>query len=834
MLGETDTSHDPSVLRPGSAPGFVMLGFVAGCALQLAQATLWPVPAYLACTAFPVLVLVLRPVLRIRVSHAPKWRRLLVVGAMVALGFGATGWRAQHYLQQSLDPRLEGRDLVLTGVVVAMPQMDALGVRMRLRVEQAQDGLQVVSVPPQLQLAWYRPQAQWGPSPAGADPAMQDAAPPRVVAGERWRLTVRLRAPHGQRNPHGFDYELWMWERGLQAAGYVRTGAAVAQPPQLLAAGWQYPVERARQTVRDRILEQGGGAPEAGWIAALVTGDQNAIDGSDWDVFRATGVAHLMSISGLHITMFAWLATALVGICWRRSGRLCLWWPAPHAAIAGGILLACGYALFSGWGVPAQRTVCMLLAVGALRLLGRQWPWPMVWLLACAVVVAWDPWALAQAGFWLSFVAVGVLFASAPAPQTTPRGLGLGARVRSLAREQVVVTAALAPLGILLFGQMSLVGLLANLVAIPWVTLVVTPLAMAGVVWAPLWGPAMAAVGLLGDLLQAMAKWSWVQWFLPAAPWWLGLAAVVGGALCVARLPWTLRLAALPLLLPVLLWQAPRPSEGQFTLLAADVGQGSAVLVRTAHHAVLYDAGPVYGPESDAGGRVLVPLLRAFGERLDVLVLSHRDTDHVGGAAAVLVAQPQARLLASLEPEHSLWTGRSGLRCEAGQRWQWDGVEFDVLHPPAAYYPGQDGQAVTRKPNDLSCVLRIRGRALVAGAEAPVALLVGDIEAGAERTLLASGQALRAQVLLVPHHGSKTSSTGEFLDAVAPTIAVVQAGYRNRFGHPAAEPMARYHARAVRVIESARCGAASWHSQHPDAVHCERQDAPRYWQHSPP
>ncbi len=824
MLGEAERSfHDVPVLRPGASPGLVLLAFAMGCGLQLLQPALWPEPVNAAATGVALLVLLAG----LRSRRASAWRAVLLVGACLVLGFGATAWRAAHYAQQRLALALEGRDLLLTGVVVAMPQVDALGVRMRVRVEQAFDDGRPVALPPQVQLSWYRPQAG---RDAGAALDASDAAMPdvhAVHAGERWRLPVRLRAPHGQRNPHGFDYELWMWERGLQATGYVR-GGSVAQ---LLATSWQYPVERARQDVRDRILLRGAGAPEAGWIAALVTGDQNAIDGSDWEVFRATGVAHLMSISGLHITMFAWLATAVVGWGWRRSVRLCLWLPAPHAALVGGILLATLYALFSGWGVPAQRTVCMLLAVGGLRLLGRQWPWPMVWLLACAVVVAWDPWALAQAGFWLSFVAVGVLFASAPVgPQE--EGGGLGARARSLLREQMVVTLALAPLGILLFGQLSLVGLLANLVAIPWVTLVVTPLAMAGALWSPLWDLAMAAVGWLGTLLQAMAQWSWAQWFLPAAPWGFGLAAVAGGALAVARLPWSLRLAALPLVLPVLLWQPPRPAPGQVEVMAADVGQGTAVLVRTAGHALLYDAGPSYGPESDAGARTLVPLLRALGVRLNLLVLSHRDTDHVGGAASVLAAQPQAGLLASLEPEHPLWTVRAGRRCAAGQRWQWDGVDFELLHPPADAYAQGDG--VPRKPNDLSCVLRIRAAPSGPVGDAPVALLTGDIEAASERLLLASLQPLHAQYLLVPHHGSKTSSTGEFLDAVAPTVAVVQAGYRNRFGHPAGEPVARYRTRGIQVVDSAHCGAATWRSEHPDGVVCERAASLRYWQHVAP
>jgi competence protein ComEC len=313
------------------------------------------------------------------------------------------------------------------------------------------------------------------------------------------------------------------------------------------------------------------------------------------------------------------------------------------------VLLASAYALFSGWGLPAQRTCLMLATVAALRLAGRRWPWPHTWMLACASVVACDPWALLQAGFWLSFVAVGVLFAtdSGAHGQPTEEGAAaaLGQRLRAMWREQWVVTVALAPLTLLLFGQLSLVGLLANAFAIPWVTLVVTPLAMLGVAIPALWAVAAAAIAVFVQVLQWLASWPWATLSLAVAPWWLAASGVLGGVLLVARLPGFVRALGVPLLLPVLLWQAPLPPVGQFELLAADVGQGNAVLVRTASHALLYDAGPRYSQDSDAGHRVLLPLLQALQVRLNMVLLSHRDTDHVGGAAAVLAMQPQATLL---------------------------------------------------------------------------------------------------------------------------------------------------------------------------------------------
>ena len=384
---------------------------------------------------------------------------------------------------------------------------------------------------------------------------------------------------------------------------------------------------------------------------------------------------------------------------------------------------------------------------------------------------------------------------------------------------------ALAPLTLMVFGQVSVVGLVANLVAIPWVTLVVTPLALGGVLWAPRWSLAAGALQPLAALLQWLAQWPWAVVFLPAAPLWAGLAAVLGGALLATRLPWRLRLLALPLVWPLLGWQPVRPAPGQFELLAADIGQGNAVLVRTATHTLLYDAGPRYSRESDAGHRVLVPLLRALGERVDMLMLSHRDSDHTGGAAAVLAQQPQAQLTGSIEVDNALQALRPLQPCLAGQRWVWDGVAFEVLHPLA------DDAAQARRPNGLSCVLRVAAASQDASGRAPVALLAGDIEAAQERALLARGAALEADVLLVPHHGSKTSSSEAFLDAVRPRTALVQAGYRNRFGHPAPEVSARYRERGIPVLESARCGAATWSSAQPDAVACERDAGARYWHH---
>ena len=493
----------------------------------------------------------------------------------------------------------------------------------------------------------------------------------------------------------------------------------------------------------------------------------------------------------------------------------------------------------------------MLLVVVVLRLSARQWHGALVWLMACAAVLVWDPWALLQPGFWLSFVAVGVLMASdlkgdrgaglapptdssdAPLWRAGARSLSwshlfgalgwggwalrLGQGVGALLREQATVTLALAPLALLFFGQVSLVGLLANVLAIPWVTLVVTPLAMLGVLWPIAWDWASWALQPLSALLGWMSAWPLASLSRSTPPWGLAVLAMLGALGLVLRMPLSWKVLCLPLLWPVLFWSPPRPGHGQFELLAADVGQGNAVLVRTAQHSLLYDAGPRYSAESDAGHRVLVPLLAQMGERLDVLMLSHRDSDHTGGAAAVLAMQEQAALWSSLEDEHPLHRLRPGwTRCQAGQSWVWDGVFFQVLHPPAP-----ELAPPSRKPNEVSCVLRIH-------TPEGSALLAGDIEAPQEQALVRAGLS-PVDVLLAPHHGSKTSSSLPFLQALAPKMALVQAGYRNRFGHPAPEVVWRYQAQGIQMVETTRCGAATWRSYAPTLVQCERVERQRYW-----
>ena len=372
-----------------------------------------------------------------------------------------------------------------------------------------------------------------------------------------------------------------MFEQGLRATGSVR--ATDASGARLLRADAGAPIERARQRVRDAIEARVPDARAAGVLTALAVGDQAAIERNDWDVFRATGIAHLVSISGLHVTMLAWLAAALIGRAWRLSPRAMMWLPAPTAARWGGLAAAVAYALLAGWGVPAQRTVWMLATAAGLAQLGLRWPWPLVLLVVAAVVAAIDPWALLQPGFWLSFAAVGLLLVASR--EVPARALGAGAALRAAlahgVRTQVVATLGLAPLTLMFFQQVSLVGFVANLIAIPLVTLVVTPLALAGVLLPPLWSLGAAVVQGLTAVLQTMAALPAAVWTAAAAPWWLQVAALGGAVLLLSPLPSRLRWLALPLMLPLFFPPLDRPAEGGVQVTVADVGQGSAVLVRT-------------------------------------------------------------------------------------------------------------------------------------------------------------------------------------------------------------------------------------------------------------
>lgn len=785
-----------------------VLAFAAGVWL-LQRAAVLPAPAALGMAALVAIA-------------AWVWARLFAGGRSLArvIGVATAGvlgwsWAAGHAhirMADRLDPALEGRDVVVTGVVASLPQPFERGVRFELDAERAAlahpppESAKVHSarVPRRILLAWYN----------GLTPEEFQAVVP-LRSGERWAFPVRLRQPHGPVNPHGFDYEASLLERGIGATGYV---AARGEPRRLaaLVARPAYLVERLREGLREKFWDALPDHRYAGVVIALAIGDQRAIDRQDWQTFTRTGVNHLMSISGLHVTMVAGLAALAVFGLWRRSARLALRLPAHKAAAAAGFAAAFAYCLLAGFAIPAQRTLYMVGVAAAALWLDRLGSTSRVLCAALALVLLLDPWAVNSPGFWLSFGAVVAIFYAGAGAATTR-----GARwLLAWGRMQWAVTIGLAPLLLALFKQVSIVSPAANAIAIPAVSLVVTPLALAGALWP-------------GDALARLAHWTfeWVMALLaplaaaPAAVWQQHAPAPWTVPLAIAGVAWLLaprgvpaRTLGLVLLAPLFAVRpAPLP-PGAVRAEFLDVGQGLAVVVRTAGHALVYDAGPAYGTDADAGERVVVPHLRGAGiAYLDALVVTHDDADHAGGAASVRRAVEVGRVHAPLAAEHAALAGAPyRLPCSAGQRWTWDGVEFAFLHPTAASYADP-----WLRPNSRSCVLRI-------GTAYGAVLLAGDIEAREEAALVASGAALGARVLLVPHHGSRSSSTPPFVAAVAPEHAVFTVGYRNRFGHPAAEVLARYA--SARRWRTDRDGAVAFTlSEAGLAATAERARVRRYW-----
>jgi competence protein ComEC len=733
-------------------------------------------------------------------------REVIVKVLCVALGFSWAAWCAQLRLADALPAEWEGRDIAVIGVVAGLPQVYERSVRFEFDIERVLTP--GVRVPQHILLSW------WG-TPARDD---QPATFPALEPGERWRLTVRLKRPHGTVNPHGFDYEAWLFERNLRAVGYVRPRTARERLATMVHEP-KYWVERARGAIRSRIQAALPDAPYAGVIAALVIGDQRAIPPEQWQTFTRTGVNHLMSISGLHVTMVSGLMFALVFGVWRRIPRLTLALPALKAAVVGALGAALLYALLAGFAVPAQRTVYMLAVVAVALWLGIIESASVVLCVALFVVVLIDPWAVLAPGFWLSFGAVAVIM------YVTVGRIGREPWLTSWARVQIAVTLALIPPLLAMFQQVSIVSPFANAVAIPVVSLIVAPLALIGV--ALPFDLVLQCAHLVMNGCMMLLEWLSL---LPDAVWEQHAPPSWAVVVAVAALAWLLAPRGLPArwlgvigLLPLFAIAPGAIRAGDVEIVVLDVGQGLSTVVRTAQHALLYDAGPSFGPGADSGSRIIVPYLRAVGVgRLDGMIITHDDDDHWGGAASVLQALPMDWLLTSLPDLDPLVVqSQPALRCEAGRRWEWDGVRFEVLHPARASY---EDPAV--KDNDRGCVLKV---------EAPggQVLLPADVERRTEEELLARARdRLPAGVLIAPHHGSRTSSTPAFLQAVGPQLVVFPVGYRNRLGHPHHEVLERYRSAGARIYRTDRDGAViiSIRAEGTMSVTPYRAVYRRYWQ----
>ncbi|HEY3432829.1 MAG TPA: DNA internalization-related competence protein ComEC/Rec2 [Rhodocyclaceae bacterium] len=733
--------------------------------------------------------------------------RLLRCAAALLLGIAWAGLLAQHRLADKLPLDVEGQDVQVAGVVAAMPQRFENGWRFAFTVEKASQ-----PVPQQISLAWY--QSHQLDEDGLRIPLRQ------VHAGERWRFTVRLKRPHGNMNPFGFDYEGWLLEQGIRATGYVRAASGVEQVDGFVHRP-RYWIEHFRESLRQRFEDILGDAPATGILVALAVGDQRGISQEQWQVFSRTGLSHLFSVSGLHITMVAGLAYGLVNLLWRRSSRLPLRMPSLQAAALGGVLAALMYCLLAGFAVPAQRTLYMLTVMGLALLARRPIATHQVLAAALGVVLLLDPWAVLSVGFWLSFGAVALLFYIGSA--RVGQGKGITGALADWGRAQWAMTVGMVPLMLLLFQQFSLVSPLANGVAIPLVSFVVTPLALLATL--PGLGMLLVPAAWLTELLLQGCTWlastSWAVWQQHAPPVWALAAGVIGTFWCLAPKGFPARWVGAVLFLPLFLLPAPRPVAGEARLTVLDVGQGLAVHLQTAQHDLVFDSGPLFSPDANSGNRIIVPYLRAVGvTRLDGLVVSHADKDHSGGAASVLESVPTDWLLHALPAHHFLLDEPvKALPCYDGQRWEWDGVTLSILHPRFERHADP-----TRKTNDMSCVLKVE---TAYGS----ALIPSDIEAVSEVELLKQHPlGLKADVLLAPHHGSRTSSTQEFISAVSAKTVVFPVGYRNRFGHPKEDVLARYDDGKTTLLRTDRDGAVVMDFRQ-DGIHYrnERIARQRYW-----
>lgn len=741
----------------------MIAGMLAGAA-GIVVATRLPVLPGLAAIAVGV---ALAAALACRRRPLPRLATCLVLG----LAWGCL--RGHELLARVLPPALEGRELPVRLCVEGLPlaRHDARGESWRLRARvldplPGASGLLARWQGRRVELGWYGPAA--------------------FAPGEAWGMTLRLRAPRGFANPGGFDYQAWLLGQGVDATGYAVNKAPLVHLDDALCRA---PLDRWRYRLRARLERLLADEPQLGKLLAVTLGDASRFSAADWELFARTGTTHLMVISGMHITLVAMLVMGLAGLAARAWPGALLLLPARSWGMLAAAPATLAYGALAGMGVSVQRALLMVAVLFLFGLRERQLqPW-LAYALALLAVLALQPLAAMQAGFWLSFITVGALLL-AFAGRLAPPG-----RVQLVWLPQLVVAVALGcPL--LLAGQAQApLGPLVNAVAIPLADLVIVPAALAGCLllalgdafaW-PLLKLALFGLELLCALLRhAAAIAPELPAPAPAADAWRIALAALGTLWLLLPRGFPARAAGVVLLLPLLL--PARTAPPLLELLMLDAGQGSAVVVRTATHSLVYDAGPRFSERFEAGGAIVAPALAWAGvRRLDRLVISHADNDHAGGAAGLLAAMPAADVIGGERV-----AGIALRRCTRGLTWEWDGVEFAVLHPPAAL-PAAD--------NNRSCVLRIAG----AGR---VLLLAGDIEAEAEAMLIGHARdAVQADVLLVPHHGSRSSSTPAFVAAVRPRFALVSAGYRNRFGHPHPEVLARYRAAGAEILETARHGA---------------------------
>lgn len=793
----------------------IAFGFVSGAWLIQQQAVLPPI--FLLVAIFVGLFLI--GILVFKLIQSVKLKSLLKPFSLFFLA-GSAGFLyatifASVRLSDELPTAWQQRSVDVIGVVASMPSVHPRGERFRFDVEQVMT--HEAHVPKRILLNAYHANS-WNQTTKNITQRVLPM-PATFKVGERWRLTVRLKRPHTTYNPHGYDFEAWALAHNIRAMGTILKKSGMQKLTDFV---WRpsYMVEYCREKVAARMEKALGDRPYAGVIRALVVGDGGQISKQDWDVYLHTGVNHLMSISGLHITMLAGLAFSFTTFIWRRFPQLVLQMPTRKVATIAGVCVALLYACLAGLSVPTQRTLYMLSTFAGALLLSRRINMSRVLSIAVLVVVLLDPWAVVAPGFWLSFSAVAII------TYATVNRLQLRHWLVEAIHTQWSVTLGLLPFLIAMFGQASIVSPVANGFAIPIISLLVVPLSILG---------ALLPIDLILQLahqilafcmlgLNWLADQPFATWQQAAAPVWTIGVAMVGMLWVLLPRGFPQRWLGLILMLPMFFVKPSVLAEGEMQVTVLDVGQGLSVVIKTATHAMVYDTGQQYNQDRDAGDSIVVPYLRSIGiQQLDALVVSHDDNDHSGGVSALLAQVPVEWVAASyvLPNEVNVKSKQPKQRkCYAGQRWYWDGVRFEVLSPSIESY-----QDETVSDNNRSCVVKVSSRY---GS----VLLTGDIEAEVEGALLQKQKySLKSDVLIVPHHGSKTSSTEGFVKSVAPKYAIFTVGYLNRFKHPKPLIVSRYLERRSTMYQSDYHGAVliDFTKSHPLAIDAWRSGHSKYW-----
>jgi competence protein ComEC len=728
------------------------------------------------------------------------WRRaflpvLFLVGGMVWITL-----YAGVLLKDSLPPQLEGKDLHVEGIIADLPKPAERGVRFKFDVLNASlpdsHGANAIlndtqlDIPHIIQLTSYDP----------------DFVP---HVGDKWSFLVRLKRPQGFQNPGGFDYEGYLFHERIRATGYIRSN----EPPRLISSDLSSrPIGRFRQHLSEGIR---AALPEnafAGIINAFANGDETGIENKQWDVLQRTGTTHLIAISGMNIGLIAGIAFFLMRWLWALPGFIVLRLPAQKVAAISALVAAIAYAALAGFAIPTQRAMIMLAVVMGAILLNRR-PRPSH-LLATALflVLLYDPLAVISAGFWLSFAAIGVILLAIHGRVDETRRSQWG-------RIQWVVAIGLLPLMLAMFQQSSVSGPLANMLAIPVIEIIVIPMTLLGVFCLVVLPQAISTflfqiaawtMSKLWVALEYLASLDQTLWVQHAPVGWALTCALLGILLLLAPRGWPARWLGIIWLLPMFMVRPAGPAPGELWFTLLDVGQGLAAVARTQHHTLVFDSGPRFSERFDTGRAVIAPYLRDSGvDNIDTLIISHGDNDHIGGAASLLAAFPPQRVLSSV-PERL----PGGEHCLAGQSWRWDDVEFSILSP----------DKITVQGNNASCVL------LIKSANGNV-LLTGDIEAKTEGNLTRQWNPdLDIQFLIVPHHGSKTSSTQAFIDAIDPQFALFPFGYKNRYRHPNQQVVERYRAHGSQLLDSPAQGAITVKLRaHDPEITGYREAHKRYW-----